>query len=147
MPTDFAEEPLLCWTERDRGAAGCSETGGRAGLQAAAQRPDLVRGVVVVEPVGCPSNAEHPFFETDLPFLAVYGNFIEERNQTGRLGACRSTAEILSDRGVPASVLVLPEIGIEGNSHLMMQDDDNHVIAEKIAGWITEHVSGSSDIQ
>ena len=69
---------------------------GRTGLQAAAQRPDLVRGVVVVEPVGCPSNPADPFFETDIPFLAVYGDFIEERGLSqhgGNLGqawrACR----------------------------------------------------------
>ena len=117
---------------------------GRTGLQAAAQRPDLVRGVVVVEPVGCPSNPADPFFETGVPFLAVYGDFIEERGQAGRLGACRSTAENLSKRGVPAGMLVLPEIGIAGNTHLMMQDDNNDDIAGRIVTWITDHVDSSS---
>ena len=32
---------LLCWTERDRGAAGCSETGGSEGLAEGAKRPKL----------------------------------------------------------------------------------------------------------
>ena len=117
---------------------------GRNGLQAAAQRPDLVRAVVVVEPVGCPSNPADPFFEAEIPFLAVYGDFIAERGQSGRLGACRSTAEILSKRGVPANMLVLPEVGISGNSHLMMQDDNNDAIAARIRTWITEHVHGGA---
>ena len=117
---------------------------GRTGLQASVQRPDLVRGVVVVEPVGCPSNPADPFFQTEIPFLAVYGDFIEERGQAGRLEACRSTAEILAKRGVPADMLVLPEIGIAGNTHLMMQDDNNEDIAGRIVTWITDHVDGTS---
>lgn len=117
---------------------------GRTGLQAAAQRPELVRGVVVVEPVGCPTNPADPFFETGIPFLAVYGDFIEERGQLGRLAACRRTAEILGTRGVPADMLVLPEIGIAGNSHLMMQDDNNDDIARRIVTWITDRVDSSS---
>ena len=117
---------------------------GRTGLQAATQRPDMVRGVVLVEPVGCPSNPTDPFFQTGIPFLAVYGDFIEERGQAGRLGACRSTAETLAKRGVPADMLVLPEIGIAGNTHLMMQDDNNDDIAGRIVTWIIDNVDGAS---
>lgn len=113
----------------------------RADLQAAVQTPDLVPGVVVLEPVGCPTGAEHPFFDASIPFLAVYGNFIEARSQRGRLRACRSTASILAERGTPAEVLVLPEVGIKGSSHLMMQDDNSNAIAKRIIDWTGKHVA------
>ena len=113
---------------------------GLGGFQTAARLPDLVKAVVVVEPVGCPSDEDDPFFETETPFFSVYGDFIAERNQTGRLNACRETVRILSERGVPASLLSLPDVGVTGSSHLMMQDDNNQDIADQIVDWINENV-------
>lgn len=72
-----------------------------------------------------------PFFDAGIPFLAVYGDFIEARSQSGQLRACRSTASILAERGTLAEVLVPPEVGIKGNSDM---------IAKRIIDWIGEHV-------
>jgi hypothetical protein len=47
-------------------------------------------------------------------------------------------------RALPAPTLVHPpEIGIHGNSHMMMQDRNNLQVADVISAWIDRHAEGS----
>ncbi len=39
-----------------------------------------------------------------------------------------------------ATLVHLPEIGIFGNSHMMMQDKNNLQVANVILAWIEQHV-------
>jgi hypothetical protein len=57
-----------------------------------------------------------------------------------RLKACKAFAEKLNLAGGDAQVLVLPEMGIKGNSHMLMQDLNNIQIADLLATWIEKHV-------
>jgi len=63
--------------------------------------PDLVERIVAVEPVGAPTDpptvAE---MGGDAPFMGVYGDYVDEREQTGRKEATQTTAE-LAGRQVP----------------------------------------------
>jgi len=34
--------------------------------------------------------------------------------------------------------MLLPEAGIKGNSHMMMMDRNNLIIADQVIGWLTE---------
>jgi hypothetical protein len=36
---------------------------------------------------------------------------------------------------------VLPDIGIKGNTHMLMQDDNNLDIADILIDWIGKHVT------
>jgi hypothetical protein len=38
-------------------------------------------------------------------------------------------------------VLVLPDIGIKGNTHMLMQDDNSLDIADILLDWIGKHVT------
>jgi len=40
-----------------------------------------------------------------------------------------------------AELLVLPDIGIKGNTHMLMQDDNSLDIADILIDWIGKHVS------
>lgn len=59
--------------------------GGQTAFTLAERRPELFRALVVVEPVGCPRTADQVAPIADIPFLAVYGDYIESRGQAGRL--------------------------------------------------------------
>lgn len=74
--------------------------GGVTGVEVVKQRPDLVKALVVIEPVGSPTDEEllkEKFI--DIPYLAVYGDYIESRGQTGRYEASKETARILNEIG------------------------------------------------
>jgi hypothetical protein len=103
---------------------------GATGFEVARQRPELVETLVAVEPVGCPETESQVFNGTE--FVAVYGDYVQERGQTGRKQACETTVEIINENGGDAEMVSLPDIGIEGNSHLLMQGENNEEIAEII---------------
>ena len=113
--------------------------GGSTVFQVARQRPELVAGIVAVEPVGCPRTAEQvqPWAQ-DAPFLAVYGDYIEQRGQTGRLQACRETARLVNAAGGRGRMLELTRERIFGNTHLLMQDDNSAEIAARIIAWAAD---------
>jgi pimeloyl-ACP methyl ester carboxylesterase len=106
---------------------------GPTGLEATRMRPDLVNAIVAVEITGTPTDAtdirEH---FADKRFIGVFGDHFEVRNMAGRHEACQNTARLICDSGGTAEVIWLPELGIRGNSHLMMQETNNKEIADMI---------------
>ncbi|MYL34742.1 hypothetical protein GLW08_02850 [Pontibacillus yanchengensis] len=118
--------------------------GGEIGYEVARQRPDLVKGIIAIEPVGSPTNEEE-IKQTfaDIPYLGIYGDYLESRNQTGRLQAVQTTIDLINENGGTGKVIQLTEQGINGNSHLMMIDKNNHEISSKIIEWLDESVGGA----
>jgi pimeloyl-ACP methyl ester carboxylesterase len=115
--------------------------GGAIGFEANLQKPELVKAMVVLEPTGCPTvQTEVSNGFKDKSFLAVYGDYIQERGQTGRLNACRTTAGLVRGLGNTGEVLVLPELGIRGNTHLFTQDNNNDEIARMVIRWLEANV-------
>ncbi len=110
--------------------------GGPIIFNIARKRPEQVTAIVVLEPTGCPTAAEVVEPIAHIPFLAVYGDYIESRNQTGRLEACRTTARLVREMGGRGEMLELTEYGIRGNSHLLMQDDNSAEIASRVMDWL-----------
>ena len=110
--------------------------GGPVIFNTARRNPDLVSAIVVLEPTGCPTAAEDVAPIAHIPFLAVYGDYIETRNQTGRLESCRATAALVREMGGRGEMLELVEEGVRGNSHMLMQDDNSADIAARVMGWL-----------
>ena len=54
---------------------------------------------------------------------------------------CRALVEAANAAGGKAEVLVLPDIGIKGNTHMLMQDDNSLDIADILLDWIGNHVT------
>jgi hypothetical protein len=54
---------------------------------------------------------------------------------------CATTIAALTAAGGTAKLLLLPEAGLKGNSHMMMMDKNNLQIADMIMGWIGEAVA------
>ena len=117
--------------------------GGATGYEVARQRPDLVKGIVAIEPVGSPTDKQEiEEIFADIPHLGVevHGDYLAARNQTGRLQTVEATVELINQHGGKAEVIRLTKAGIKGNSHLMMVDKNNQQIAEIIINWLNKKV-------
>jgi hypothetical protein len=111
--------------------------GGGSGFAVARSAPDLVERLVAVEPVGCPTDPDAVAeMGGDAPVMAVYGDYVEPRGQTGRKSACETTVDLASETNDRSMMFSLPEEGVAGNTHLLMQDDNNDLIADRIVSWI-----------
>jgi hypothetical protein len=70
------------------------------------------------------------------------GDYVEEFPcWAPRLANCRAFIAAANAAGGKAELLVLPEIGIRGNTHMLMQDDNSLDIADILIDWIGKHVS------
>ncbi|MEZ5708100.1 MAG: hypothetical protein R3E02_01790 [Blastomonas sp.] len=104
---------------------------GVAGFEFARRHPDRVDALVVVEPVGCPADL------ADVPVLGVFGDHMEVREQiVPRREECRALADALAARGDKGALWSLPDMGIRGNSHLMMMEDNSADIMAMIREWL-----------
>ena len=114
---------------------------GVIGLDAVRKRPALVRALVSVEG-GCETmtadDAKGAFAK--VPFLAVWGdNSVGAQgsvNGDTRRNGCIAAAKLITDAGGRSAVLLLPEAGLKGNSHMMMMDKTNLQIAALLDKWI-----------
>lgn len=106
---------------------------GSTGLEATRMRPDLVKAIVAVEIVGSPTDADDIRKNfTDKQFIGVFGDHFDVRPMAGRHEACETTARLINEAGGQAEVIWLPKLGIRGNTHLLMQDNNNDVIAKML---------------
>jgi pimeloyl-ACP methyl ester carboxylesterase len=106
---------------------------GSTGFEAIRRKLDLVTAIVAVEVTGSPTDADdikQHFAKTQ--FIGVYGDNFDLRPMAGRLEASQEMADALNAAGGKGEVIWLPKIGIKGNSHLLMQDNNNHQIAQMI---------------
>ena len=91
---------------------------------------------MLVEPAGFgdPNKAEAM---KNIPILTIYGDYID---RDSRWPSIRKTQMDLNQKyinaGASVDVINLPEIGIKGNSHMMMMDKNNLQIAELIEDWL-----------
>jgi hypothetical protein len=71
--------------------------------------------------------------------FGVYGDYITSRNQTNRKLATEAAAVLFQNAGGIASVVSLPEdYLVNGNSHLMMQDENSNYVFEIIENYLKQ---------
>lgn len=109
---------------------------GQFGQKVAQARPDKVRALVLVEPAGL-GDAKLIDRLKNTPILAVYGDFIEQDSRWPTIRANQlKQLEAVRAAGGRYDVVNLPQVGIKGNSHMMMMDKNNAQIAELIQSWL-----------
>lgn len=120
-------------------------------LQAALLNPAAARGLVLLEPGRCPDNFTDEQIRTlaRIPILALYGDYLDTATGISRLPSwkisydgCMALIQRIQQAGGRARMLHPPELGIRGNSHMMMQDVNNLQIADMILDWIRREVAG-----
>jgi hypothetical protein len=77
---------------------------------------------------------------TRIPILVVMADFLDI-NQTNidRLANGRAFVEAVNRHGGDAQLVHLPEIGITGNSHIMMLEQNNVEVANVVSRFLSEH--------
>jgi len=114
-------------------------------LQAALLNPKAMKGLVLVEPGSCPATytAEEIKALATVPLLVAFGDHRD--NPTGlpslptwqaRFEMCQALIGRIKSAGGQADMLAPPDLGIRGNSHMIMQDKNNLQIADLILKWI-----------
>lgn len=119
-------------------------------LEAALANAAGIKGMVLVEPGACPAAYTDTQIATlaRLPIMVVYGDYlatptgIPDFSWQAAYDGCRAFVARVNAAGGQARMLHLPEQGIRGNSHMIMQDRNNLQIADLILRWIDESVGG-----
>ncbi|MBD0368202.1 MAG: alpha/beta fold hydrolase [Flavisolibacter sp.] len=116
-------------------------------LDAALINPAGIAAMVLVEPGFLPTYTDQQIASlAKLPVLVIFGDHLEV--ETGIPGHSWQTAferynafiQRLNAAGGHAKMLYLPDQGIQGNSHMIMQDKNNLQIADIILKWMGENV-------
>ena len=113
---------------------------GAYGLAVARARPDLVRALVSVEG-DCVPLSDDDVTKTfnRVPLLSVWADHSvgnKGRNGDERRNGCSGSVSTIAAKGGPAKFMLLPDLGIKGNSHMMMVETNNLQIADLIMDWI-----------
>jgi pimeloyl-ACP methyl ester carboxylesterase len=107
-------------------------------------RPALVKAVVNIEGAQsvAPTDAQIAAYR-GIPVLELFGDHLDAPVFTGkpRYEARKAVVERINRAdGGRASLVRLPEVGLKGNSHMMMQDRNNLEVADFILRWIADQV-------
>lgn len=84
---------------------------------------------------------------TEIPIVLYFGDYIPEEpsknlgdeNWRVRLAMARKFVETVNKHGGNATLVELPKLGIKGNTHFLMQDLNNDVIADLFDKWLKEN--------
>ena len=103
------------------------------------KRPELVKALIAVEPYGAGKNGR--FGESvNVPVLWVFGDYTDlhpawkEAKEVAREYCSR-----FCRAGGDGQILDLPEMGIRGNSHMLMMEYNNFEIADLLQDWLIGH--------
>ncbi len=110
--------------------------GGNFGFLAAEQRPDKIKAIVAVESATAGKVANAPKLK-DVPVLMVFGDYVDQHPRWSTFKKIDTEyGNAIKAAGGSVDWINLPELGIKGNSHMMMQDKNNAQIAEVIQKWL-----------
>ncbi len=117
--------------------------------QAALIDPAGIRGLVTIE-TGCSTSLTAAQLATlaRIPTLVVFGDHLADVTKPlswmNAFESCKTFVDQLAKAGGDAEMMHLPELGIKGNSHMLMQDKNSNQIADLLIAWIDHHVETRS---
>lgn len=114
--------------------------GGNFAYNAALKFPDKVKALVLLETSGSPDPDKTDFSKLkNTPMLWVWGDNTDStqfwRDIVARQEKVRARIDQLGGIG---DAIFLPKLGIEGNSHMLMMDNNSDQIAGLINEWLTK---------
>jgi pimeloyl-ACP methyl ester carboxylesterase len=112
--------------------------GGSFGLKVAEARPDKIKAIVAVESASA-GTLEKAAALKNIPILMVFGDNVDRHP---RWVAYRKLdldyASAVRAAGGKVDVINLPDLGIKGNSHMMMMDKNNGAVGDVIGRWLVD---------
>ena len=110
--------------------------GGAFGFKVAEQRPDKVKAIVAIESATAGDVAKAAALKST-PTLMVFGDYVDEHPRWSTFKKIDTEyANAVRAAGGTVDWINLPDIGIKGNSHMLMQDKNNAEIADVIQKWL-----------
>lgn len=107
----------------------CHSQGAEAAFKAAARVPDRIKAIVALEPTGY----GEPSALKSVPILLVTGDNIKKSTHWQNVvSRQRAFTKAFAAAGGQALELDLPEMGIHGNSHMLMADANSHEVLELV---------------
>ena len=101
-----------------------------------------IAAIIAVEPGACPAADGDLKPYTGMPIMVLFGDYVDLSTRwSPRLKACTDFVEQTNKAGGRAELLLLPAIGIKGNSHMLMQDANNIQIADLLGSWIEQRTA------
>ncbi|MBP2657724.1 MAG: esterase [Firmicutes bacterium] len=112
--------------------------GGAFAEKAALNAPDKVKALVFIEPSGAPdASQENLAVLKNIPHLYIWGDNMDKYPTWPKYyGNVARYRDELVKNGVPVTWIELPQIGIKGNSHMLMMDKNSDEIATIVQKWL-----------
>jgi len=112
--------------------------GGLFGFKVAQARPDKIKAIIALESTGAGNLERAPALKAT-PILMLFGDAIDKDSRwvTYRKIDTEYAAAVRAAGG-SVDVVQLPDVGIKGNSHMLIMDKNNGEIADLIQKWMTE---------
>ncbi len=112
--------------------------GGNFGLTAALRAPDRTRAVISLEPSGAPDPGEcNPRLLSEVPHLFLWGDYLDRHSfWVHSRPAAERWRDALVRAGCDVTWIDLPQLGIRGNSHALMADDNSDTLAALVLDWL-----------
>ena len=112
--------------------------GGSFGFKVAEKRPDKFKAIVAVESASAGSIANAPALKS-IPVLMLFGDHVDEHPRWAAYKKIDvAYADAIRAAGGKVDVVSLPDVGITGNSHMMMMEKNNGAIADLIGKWLVD---------
>lgn len=113
---------------------------GNFGFHAALAAPDKVKAVIAIEPAGAPAPGPELDKLKGIPMLIIWGDYIDTQEVWVRQQpASVNFAKDLNARGGKVDWIDLPKVGIKGNDHMIMMDDNSDQVAALIQDWLKKN--------
>jgi pimeloyl-ACP methyl ester carboxylesterase len=110
--------------------------GGSFGFKVAEARPDKVKAVVAIESATAGVIANAPKLK-NTPVLMLFGDYVDQHPRWATFKKIdMEYGNAIKAAGGTVDWINLPDIGIKGNSHMLMQDKNSDQIADVIQKWL-----------
>ncbi len=110
-------------------------------FQTAALNTQDIAGIVSIEPGACPAATGDLAPYMKMPILVLFGDYVDlSPRWAPRLKQCREFAEAMKKAGGKTELVVLPDLGIKGNSHMLMQDSNSLELAAWLVAWLNKNI-------
>ena len=109
---------------------------GSFGFKVAEARPDKVKALIAVEP-SAPGNKDKVAVLKGIPMAVIYGDNAKEHPRWGQIRRnVVGYADAIKGAGGSVDLIDLPDIGIKGNTHMVMMDRNSDEVADVIQKWL-----------
>src|SRR5438128_4878317 len=109
---------------------------GSSGYKVLEARPEKVKALVAVEPTLGGDQEKVESIKTT-PILVVYGDNARDHPRWSKIRQSGvDYAAVLKSAGGSIDVIDLPDVGIKGNSHMIMMDKNSNAVADVIQKWL-----------